>query len=61
MLVNITIFGEAETLDNMIYAFQTALLEMRSKYCDSKTTIPEGPEDDNQCDLDEIETAGTWM
>jgi len=62
MLVNITIFGDGAVINEMVVALNAALLEMRTKYCESDTAAPLVEEgDDNQCDLEEIETAGEWI
>ena len=64
MLVNITIFGDGAVINDMVVALNAALLEMRTKYCDTKTTFiqAESPDvQDKLCDLEEIENAGEWM
>merc|ERR1719244_1733070 len=61
-MVNLTIFGDANTMNEMILALQTALTEMRGEYCtaDTRAKLP-GPSEDNECDLDEINNAGNWI
>ena len=34
---------------------------MRNTYCDSNDLPPTIPQTDNTCDMDEIETAGSFM
>ena len=42
--------------------FSQALYEMRSQYCGpDNSTAPEPKLDDDECDLNEINTARDWM
>jgi len=63
MLVNITIFGDGAIINEMVVALNAALLEMRTKYCDSSSqvSIAVTDDDDNKCYLEEIDTAGEWI
>jgi len=63
MLVNITIFGDGAIMNEMVVALNAALLEMRTKYCDSSSqvSITVTDDDDNKCYLEEIDTAGEWI
>jgi len=68
MLVNITIYSDGSSVNEMLIALNAALLEMRTKYCDADTSIiivPGGSGgvvvDENQCDLEEVQTAGEWI
>jgi len=63
MLVNITIFGDGAIMNEMVVALNAALLEMRTKYCDSSSqvSIAVTDDDDNKCYLEEIDTAGEWI
>jgi len=64
MLVNITIFGDGAIINEMVVALNAALLEMRTKYCDSSSTVSIAvgdDDDDNKCYLEEIDTAGEWI
>lgn len=63
MMVNITIFGDANTMTEMVNALEQALSEMRSQYCGpDNSTAPEPKSDDtNECDLEEINKAKEWI
>lgn len=65
MMVNITIFGDAPTMGEMITALEQALVEMRAQYCGPEDGGPEKLEDrkddDDECDLNEINTARNWI
>ncbi len=62
MMVNITIFGDAATMQEMIAALEQALTEMRNQYCSPDEAEPaEVKSEDNECDLNEINIARDWM
>lgn len=62
MMVNITIFGNKDTMNEMITALEAALEEMRTEYCGSEGTPRiEEPETTDECDINEIEQAKTWI
>eukprot|EP00095_Tigriopus_kingsejongensis_P007137 maker-scaffold687_size111633-snap-gene-0.26 protein:Tk07137 transcript:maker-scaffold687_size111633-snap-gene-0.26-mRNA-1 annotation:"pollen specific glycine-rich protein grp16" len=63
MMVNITIFGDANTMSEMVNALEQALTEMRSQYCGpDNSTAPEPKSDDtDECDFEEINKAKEWI
>lgn len=62
MMVNITIFGDGNTMTQMIGALEAALTEIREGYCGpANVTEPVARIEESNCFLDEINTAKEFI
>lgn len=61
MMVNITIFGNEQTMTEMIIALESALDDMSREYCSQEPRLPEPTTDGNTCDLEEINAARQFI